>query len=71
MSTDRLGEALGLKGDKAGAQAAYGKALSLAKDPVQKEADRGRDRQAEVGAPSASAIVPRWNETARPDVHLR
>lgn len=34
---DSLGDALALKGDKAGATAAYTKALSLAKDPVQKK----------------------------------
>lgn len=34
---DSLGEILALKGDKAGAQAAYSKALSLAKDPAQKK----------------------------------
>jgi hypothetical protein len=34
---DSLGEALAVKGDKAGAQAAYSKALALAKDPVQKK----------------------------------
>jgi predicted negative regulator of RcsB-dependent stress response len=38
---DSLGEALALKGDKAGAQAAYSKALSLAKDPVQKKRIEG------------------------------
>jgi hypothetical protein len=38
---DSLGEALALKGDKAGAQAAYTKALSLAKDPVQKKRIEG------------------------------
>lgn len=34
---DSLGEALELKGDKAGAMAAYTKALSLTKDPVQRK----------------------------------
>jgi hypothetical protein len=38
---DSLGEALALKGDKAGAQAAYSKALALAKDPVQKKRIEG------------------------------
>lgn len=38
---DSLGEALALKGDKAGAQAAYSKALSLAKDPAQKKRIEG------------------------------
>ena len=34
---DSLGEALALKGDKAGAQAAYIKALALTKDPAQRK----------------------------------
>ena len=34
---DSLGEALALKGDKAGAIAAYEKARSLSKDPVQQK----------------------------------
>ncbi|HEX3757993.1 MAG TPA: DUF2911 domain-containing protein [Kofleriaceae bacterium] len=38
---DSLGEALALKGDKAGAQAAYNKALALAKDPQQKKRIEG------------------------------
>jgi len=38
---DSLGEALALKGDKAAAQAAYGKALALAKDPQQKKRIEG------------------------------
>ena len=38
---DSLGEALALKGDKAGATAAYTKALSLTKDPVQKKRIEG------------------------------
>lgn len=38
---DSLGEALALKGDKAGAQAAYSKALSLAKEPAQKKRIEG------------------------------
>jgi hypothetical protein len=38
---DSLGEALALKGDKASAQAAYSKALALAKDPVQKKRIEG------------------------------
>jgi hypothetical protein len=38
---DSLGEALAQKGDKAGATAAYTKALSLTKDPVQKKRIEG------------------------------
>ena len=38
---DSLGEALAVKGDKAGATAAYTKALSLVKDPVQKKRIEG------------------------------
>ncbi|HET7502209.1 MAG TPA: hypothetical protein VFK02_14425, partial [Kofleriaceae bacterium] len=38
---DSLGEALAAKGDKAGAIAAYGKALALVKDPVQKKRIEG------------------------------
>lgn len=38
---DSLGEALALKGDKPGAQAAYSKALALAKDPQQKKRIEG------------------------------
>jgi predicted negative regulator of RcsB-dependent stress response len=38
---DSLGEALAAKGDKAGATAAYTKALSLVKDPVQKKRIEG------------------------------
>jgi predicted negative regulator of RcsB-dependent stress response len=38
---DSLGEGLATKGDKAGAIAAYTKALSLAKDPVQKKRIEG------------------------------
>jgi predicted negative regulator of RcsB-dependent stress response len=34
---DSLGEALATKGDKAGAVAAYEKALAMSKDPVQKK----------------------------------
>jgi predicted negative regulator of RcsB-dependent stress response len=38
---DSLGEALALKGDKAGAQAAYSKALSLARTPAEKKRIEG------------------------------
>lgn len=38
---DSLGEVLALKGDKAGAQAAYGKALALAKTPAEKKRIEG------------------------------
>ncbi|HEU4727500.1 MAG TPA: DUF2911 domain-containing protein, partial [Kofleriaceae bacterium] len=38
---DSLGEALAIKGDKQGAIAAYGRALSMVKDPVQKKRIEG------------------------------